>query len=390
MIKRQLTKQLQQAAKDYPIVSVLGPRQSGKTTLVKDVFKDYQYVNLENLTNREFALKDPQGFLEVYSNKVIIDETQNAPQLFSYLQVKTDEDKINGQYILTGSQHFLLMESISQSLAGRISLNTLLPLSYQELIQAKLAPKNYHQLIFKGGYPSLYAQKSTIKSWHSNYLQTFIERDIRTLKNVTNLSAFQSFIKLCAARTGQIVNLSALAKDANITHNTAKAWLSLLETSFIVFFLQPHHQNFNKRLIKSPKLYFYDTGLACWLLGIESEKQLSTHYLAGNLFESLIVSEYYKHIFHTTGLRPRAYFWRDKTGHEIDLVIEKSDALIPIEIKSGKTFRSSWLHDLHYWQKLAKGKSTKAHLVYGGNQTESRQNTNITPWQSIPKLFPQL
>lgn len=389
MINRQLTPQLKQVTKNYPIIAVLGPRQSGKTTLVRNIFKDYQYVNLENLDNREFALKDPRGFLEVYSNKVIIDEAQKAPHLFSYLQVKTDEDKINGQYILTGSQHFLLMESITQSLAGRISLNTLLPLSYLELTNSKLAPKNYHQLIFKGGYPSLYTNKSTIKTWHSNYLQTFIERDIRSLKNVTNLSTFQTFVKLCAARSGQIINLSALAKDTNITHNTAKAWLSLLETSFIIFFLQPHYQNFNKRLIKSPKLYFYDTGLACWLLGIKSPTQLSTHYLAGNLFETFIISEYYKH-YTSTGLQPRAYFWRDKTGHEIDLIIENANTLIPFEIKSGKTFRSQWLHDLHYWQKLARNKSTQAHLIYGGNQPESRQNTQIIPWQSIHQVFTKL
>lgn len=385
MIKRDLTNQLKLAVKKFPIVGIVGPRQSGKTTLVREVFKKYDYVNLEELDNRQFAKEDPRGFLETHSSQVIIDEVQKVPELFSYLQTHVDRINKPGQFILTGSQHFLLMEKISQSLAGRIALFDLLPLSFKELEGAKISFPNYHEYIFRGGYPRIYSDNIDPKSWYSNYVQTYVERDLRNLQNVTNLGAFQTFLKLCAGRVGQLVNFSSLAQDTGISHNTARQWLSLLQESFIIFLLQPYYRNFNKRLIKSSKLYFVDTGLATWLLGINTQEQLKEHYLSGGLFENWIIAEYMKSRFNQ-GLPVNAYFWRDKTGHEIDLLVTSDNKLTAIEIKSGKTFNSDFIKNLNYWRKIAGKTAGKSRVIYGGSSNQKRQDINIYGWKSLLQI----
>ncbi len=381
-IQRELTKKLKQTFRQFPIVALIGPRQSGKTTLVKHVFPVLDYVSLEDPDTREFAQSDPRGFLDSYQKGVIIDEAQRLPELFSYLQGIVDKKKKAGQFILTGSQNFLLHQQISQSLAGRVALLKLLPLS---LLELESQPTDYEHFLFKGFYPKLYASKIEPNDWYPNYLQTYIERDIRQLKDITNLGAFQKFIKMCAARTGQILNLTTLANDCGITHNTARAWLAVLEASFIVFLLKPHYKNFNKRLIKAPKLYFYDVGLAAHLLGIESSEQIKTHHLKGSLFESLIISELFKKRFNS-GKIENCYFWRDKTGHEIDCLIEQGTKLSPLEIKSGKTISSEYFRDLNYWNKLAKASVADSFVVYGGNKNQKRSQAHVLSWRNLAEL----
>ena len=385
LINRIVAKKIKRLFRQFPVISIIGPRQSGKTTLVKYVFQDVEYISLEDLDAREFARRDPRGFLSTYQNGCIIDEAQRVPELFSYIQTAVDSRKKSGQFILTGSQHFLLQENISQTLAGRTSIIKLLPLSLEELKNTSYKLTDSDNFLFKGFYPRIYDKNLQPYDWYPHYIQTYIERDIRLIKNVSNLASFQKFIKLCVGRIGQVLNLSAIGNDCGITHNTAKSWISLLETSFIVFLLKPHHKNFNKRLVKMPKLYFYDTGLACSLLGIENKKQLVSHYLRGHLFESLIISEIIKARFNQ-GLEPHCYYWRDKTGHEIDCIIEKASSLIPIEIKAGKTIVSDYFDGLNYWTKLSAVKKQNTYVVYGGDETQKRSTANIVSWKNIPSI----
>ena len=294
MVTRHLQKQLLLLAKKMPVIAITGPRQSGKTTLLKTAFPSYDYVNLEHPPTRTLALNDPDHFLAQYNKGLIIDEAQRAPELFSYIQVVVDKKKKMGQYILSGSQNFSLIENISQSLAGRVVLVNLLPFSYKEMLEGKLKIKNSEQLIFKGAYPAVYDRKISPAVYYSSYLNTYVERDVRQLVNVQNLSLFESFIKLLAGRVGQLLNLSELGNSLGVDHKTVKKWLSVLETSYIVYFVQPYHSNFNKRLVKTPKLYFYDTGLACNLLGIDDEKQLINHWAKGALFENMVINELLK------------------------------------------------------------------------------------------------
>lgn len=385
MIKRILAAKLKALSAKFPVISVVGPRQSGKTTLVKDVFRKEEYVSLEDLDAREFALKDPRGFLATYNKGVIIDEAQRVPELFSYIQTVVDKKKSPGQFILTGSQNILLHENISQTLAGRVAILKLMPFSLEELRAGGYQLANSDEYIFKGLYPRIYDRKIAPADWYPNYIQTYVERDVRLIKNISDLSAFQRFIKLCAGRIGQVINLSALGNDCGITHNTARDWLSILESSYIVFLLKPYHKSFNKRLIKMPKLYFYDTGLACSFLGIQSQAQLVSHYLRGNLFESFILSEIIKRHFNK-GVEPRCYFWRDKTGHEIDCILEIADTIRPIEIKSGKTITNDFFNGLKYWDKLSpRGK--KSYLIYNGDDVQKRTSVNIINWKRIPSVF---
>lgn len=386
MIKRKQESVVKKSAKQFPIVGIVGPRQSGKTTLAQTTFKNYQYVSLEDLDMRDFATRDPRKFLETYSGNVIFDEIQNTPELFSYIQSHTDKAKIPGQYILTGSQHFSMMESISQTLAGRIALHTLLPLSLDEFNKGETSSESYVKYLFTGCYPRIYDQNIDPQQFYSNYIQTYIERDVRNIKNVTNLTTFQRFVKLCAGRVGQLLNLSSLANDVGITHNTAASWISLLEASFIVYLHKPYYKNFNKRVTKSPKLYFYDTGLAVSLLGVESEKQLSTHHLIGSLFENMVISEYLKFRFNE-GKQNNAYFWRDKTGREIDLLIENERKLYSIEIKSGKTISSDYFSNLNYWQALTGNTSDTSYVLYGGNEKQKRSEATVFNWINMTKLF---
>ena len=386
MIKRALSEKLKQLASKFPVVSVVGPRQSGKTTLVKHVFPNADYVSLEDLDNREFAVKDPRGFLSTYGKETIIDEAQRAPGLFSYLQTEVDNRPKAGRFILTGSQNFLLQQNISQSLAGRAALVKLLPFSMDELRLAgrKLAAApNY---IFTGSYPRIYDKKIDPKDWYPNYIQTYVERDVRLIKNIPDLNAFQKFIKLCAGRTGQILNLSSLGNDCGITHNTAKSWLSILEASYIVFLMRPYYKNFNKRLVKAPKLYFYDTGLVSSLLGIQNAGQVASHYLYGGIFESLIISEIIKNGFNA-GIDRDCYYWRDKLGNEIDCVVRMPDRTFQIEIKSSKTIAEDFFNGFRYWTKVGAGERGKSFLVYGGEENQKRSGIDVIGWNKVMSIF---
>ena len=384
MIKRNITKKILAYYRQYPIISLIGPRQSGKTTLVKNIFPKKPYVNLEDLENREFALGDPKGFLSQYKNGAIIDEVQRVPELMSYLQVTVDERKKNGLYVLTGSQNFLLMESISQSLAGRAAIFNLLPFSLSELSSAKIkfSKTEIDNLLFKGFYPKLFGQKLGAAGYYANYIRTYVERDVRLIKNISNLSAFKRFLNLCAARTGQLLNISSLAADCGVNQKTAQSWLSILEASFIIYLLRPHYKNYGKRVIKMPKIYFYDTGLLCSLLGITDKKQLKSHYLKGGIFESFVISEFIKYNYNQ-GTKPNVYFWRDKTGNEIDLLIETPEKLIPIEIKSGQTIANDYFKGLRYYNNLSRGDYKNSYIIYGGRLKQQRSEGNVFGWERL-------
>jgi predicted AAA+ superfamily ATPase len=384
MISRTLEEKLRYFAKKLPVVAVLGPRQSGKTTLTKASFPHYRYITFEDAGIRLLAEEDPKKFLQDLSqeNGVIFDEIQRVPSLFSYMQLWVDEHDRPGYFVLTGSHNFLLSQIINQTLAGRIAILTLLPLSIYELKQAQLLPKNIDTLIVQGQYPRIYAKNLIASDLYPFYIQTYVERDVRQIINVTNLHAFQTFIKLCAGRIGQLLNLSSLSNDCGISVNTAKSWLSVLEASYIIFLLQPYHKNFNKRLIKSPKLYFYDTGIACSLLGIQNAEQLATHYLRGGLFENLIMSDIIK-TYYNQGLQPQAYFWRDSQGHEIDCLLEKTASLIPIEIKAGQTINPSFFTGIDFFKTISDMPLADEIVIYGGEPLTSRGQGRIVSWQDM-------
>ncbi len=382
MIERTAHQKLSSLARSFPAVAVIGPRQSGKTTLVKTLFPKKPYVLLEEPDTRAFAIKDPRGFLAQFPDGAILDEVQRAPELFSYLQGILDKKNRPGLFILTGSQNFLLMESISQSLAGRIALLSLLPFSLEELRKAGIFFESFEDCLIRGFYPRIYDQKIKPGDLYSNYVQTYIERDVRLLKNVQDLSTFHSFLKLCSHRNGQLLNLSSLAADCGINHNTAKAWISLLEASYIIYLLRPHHKNFNKRLVKMPKLYFYDTGLAAYLADIQDKQHLSHHPLRGALFESFVISDLLKRRFNQ-GEGSNLYFWRDKLGHEIDCLLEQPDGPVLVEIKSGKTVADDFFEHLEYYQKLSGVSPRNSFIVYGGDQKQRRSVGQVIPWSYL-------
>lgn len=387
MIERDLAAQIKRHAQYFPVVAILGPRQSGKTTLSKALFGTYRYISLEEPAARAEAVNDPRTFLRknVEPDGLIIDEAQRAPELFSYIQTYVDEYKKNGRIIVTGSQNFLLMQAITQTLAGRIALHTLLPLSAAELKRVKLLAVSPEDAIIKGFYPRLFDEQVSPKTWYSDYINTCLERDMRLIQNVTDLSAFQRFTKLCAGRVGQILNITSLANDCGISVNTAKGWLSLLATSYIIFLLHPHYKNFSKRLIKSPKLYFYDTGLVCNLLSIETADQLYNHYLRGGIFECMVIADIFKQQYNV-GDRPSCYFWRDQTGHEVDCLIERGQYLFPIEIKAGLTINESFFTGLNYWNKLAEADPANSFIVYAGDQQTTWSNIHLTSWNACDQL----
>ena len=385
MIERIAAKTLKKLAKDFPVLAVTGPRQSGKTTLVQAIFPNKPYVSLEEIDLRDFAINDPRGFLNQFPDGAILDEVQRCPELFSYIQSIVDADKRAGLFVLTDSQQFGLLSNISQSLAGRMALLSLLPFSLIELQKSPLAPATLDAMLFQGLYPPIYDRKPSPLHWYDSYIQTYIERDVRQLINVRDLSSFQRFVRLCAARTGQLLNLSSLANDCGINHMTAKAWLSVLEASYLVTLISPHFNNFNKRLVKSQKLYFLDTGLAARLMGIQTVEQLSLHPQRGALFETWVVGELLKARFNKA-LSSNLYFWRDHIGNEVDLLIEKGNHLIPVEIKAGQTVASDFLKGLNYWLQLAGKSADKGWLLYGGNQRQTRQNIEVVPWKNVNEL----
>lgn len=372
MIPRNITPIIKNRLKEFPILTLTGPRQSGKTTLLRNAFPDYTYFNLERIDYRQMILDDPMGFLQAQGSNVIFDEAQRIPELFSYIQVVSDEQNEPGQYILSGSQSFLMNEQISQSLAGRTYVSHLLPFGINEL---QINGANYLETIFNGFYPRLHDSNMLPGDFYPSYIQTYIERDVRSIKTIENLDIFTRFISLCAGRIGQVLNLSSLANDTGISVNTAKSWLSLLESSFILYQLKPWYKNFNKRLIKSPKLYFYDTGLACSLLKINNASMLQTHYLYGALYENFIISEIRKAYYHA-GMAPSIYYWRESNGTEIDCIIEKgTNSIMAIEIKGGATFNKDYLKNLNRLPDSAI--SIEKYLIHPGDQSIKIKDVNI-------------
>lgn len=382
LIKRHLSKIIREELGKYPIVAITGPRQSGKTTLVKYLFPDYTYISLENPDLREYAKVDANSFLREFSSKVIIDEAQRVPDLFSYLQTHVDEHQSMGQYILSGSQNFHLLESITQSLAGRVSILKLFPLSITELEQSGNLPSDWQTLILKGSYPAIYNRNIDSQGYYSNYFQSYVQRDISLLINVHNLNLFKNFVALCASRTGQLLNLNNIASECGIAFTTAKSWLSILESSYIIFLLQPYFENFAKRIIKSPKLYFYDTGLVAYLLGYRSKNQLLKPALTGALFENLIISELQKENFHLNQLK-EYWFWRDSNGHEIDLLEKTMNGFDIFEIKSTQTISYKLLEGMDYFDKISNGRVTSKTLIYGGDETQDRSHFRVRNWKSL-------
>lgn len=363
------------------MISILGPRQSGKTTLAKKLFPNYVYVNLENPDTRAVAQNDPRGFLSKYRQKIIIDEIQRVPHLFSYLQEIVDTDKISQQFILTGSQHFLLLDIIPQTLAGRMAVFNLNPLSNDELEMNNRLAKSWPDQILKGHYPALYHPKTDRSIWFAGYLATYLDRDVRLISQVDNLPLFERFLRMLAGRTSQLLNLTSIGNDLGISHNTAKAWVSLLETSGLVFLLQPYYANLTKRLVKTPKLYFTDTGLVCWLLGIQNQEQLQSHPLIGALFETLMVNEYHKHVANFV-LPWQLYFYRDHKGLEADLVVDRAGKLELIEIKAQQTLNSDFLVPT---KKIKNGLKGVAQCtgIYGGKEDYSTLNGPVNSWQKL-------
>lgn len=378
MIPRTLAPIFTSLAGQYPVITVTGPRQSGKTTLCRTTFPEKSYVNLEAPDTRDFARNDPRGFLATYKDGAILDEIQRAPELLSYLQPIVDENPAPGRFILTGSQQFDVMTHVTQSLAGRTALLKLLPLCIEELSAADIQMPVDQQLL-TGFYPRIYDSKLDPTQALGNYFETYVERDIRQLINIKDLALFEKFVRLCAGRVGQLLNLQSLGNDVGISHTTARTWLTLLEASYIVYVLQPWHTNLSKRQIKSPKLYFYDVGLAAYLLGIENESHVSRHPLRGNLFENLIVIEALKYRFNR-GKRSNLYFWRDAKGNEIDLVIESGPDIAAVEIKAGATVSSDWFKGLHTFSaKLLAPPKVNA-LIYSG--TEQQRRSDVTVWRA--------
>lgn len=395
MIDRMMEKALLARAGEYPAVTITGPRQSGKTTLARKVFPDYDYVSLENPDERTFALEDPKGFLNRFTRPVIMDEIQRAPELFSYLQGRMDADGRPGRYVLTGSQNFLLMEKVSQSLAGRTALFHLLPFSRAELLgrqpmalkdighkipeQADAGASMFHTF-FRGFYPRIHDKNLDPQDWLRNYFHTYIERDVRNIVQVGDIEAFGRFVRLCAGRAGQLLNLSALGVDCGVSHATARRWISVLETSFIVYLLRPHYENFSRRQIKSPKLYFLDTGLLCYLLRVRSPRDVATHPARGALFESFVLGELLKCAFNQ-GRDADLYFWRDVGGHEVDFVVEADGKRVPVEAKSGETLPCDFLRGIQYWRGLSGRQETPAAVVYGGESSMMRSDTAVYSWR---------
>lgn len=378
MIQREAEIEIRALAKQFKAVAVVGPRQSGKTTLVRYIFNDKPYANLENPDLRIYATEDPRGFLANYPNGAVLDEVQRVPELFSYLQQILDESVANGLFILTGSNNFLLQEQISQSLAGRVGYLNLLPLTLNEINDHD---SNSNQLMFKGGYPALYNENIDPTRWFANYIRTYIERDVRMIKNITNLITFERFIRLCAGRIGQLLNMSSLAVEVGVDVKTINAWISVLETSFVVFRLQPYHENFNKRIVKMPKLYFYDTGLALALLGVENPGQIELHPFRGSLFENMIIVNLLKKRYNA-GKTNNLYFWRDNVGNEIDLLIQSGTGLVPIEIKSGQTVTNEYFKGILFWNKITQTEG--GYVVYAGEMMQNRSNgITVVPFRDF-------
>lgn len=379
MIERVLKAKLLEMAAKYPIVTVTGPRQSGKSTLLKTSFPDYKYVSLEDPDMRLFATDDPRGFLATYPDKTVIDEVQRVPSLFSYIQTHTDKENKEGMYMLAGSHNFLLMENVNQSLAGRTAVLKLLPFSHHEMSFGKILPTAVDEETFKGAYPRIYDKDIAPIDYYPYYIQTYVERDVRLMKNIGDLSKFIRFIKLCAGRIGQLLNLSSLANECGVAVSTISTWISILEASYICYLLKPDHNNYAKRLVKTPKLYFYDTGLACSLLDIRSPEQVSTHFLRGGLFENLVINEFIKESYNK-GEEPSLTFWRDSTGNEVNLLSTIEGRQFAYEIKSGATYSSDFFKGISKWAKLSGATPEQCFAIYNGDKNMITSQGEVIKW----------
>lgn len=384
MIQREAEAEIRTLAMQFKAVAIVGPRQSGKTTLVRHIFGDKPYVNLENPDLRRYATDDPRGFLSDYPRGAVLDEVQRVPELFSYLQQILDESEDHGLFILTGSNNFLLQERISQSLSGRVGYLNLLPLA---LCEIKDSRSTVNELMYKGGYPVLHSEVAEPAKWYPNYIRTYVERDVRLIKNISDLDTFERFLRLCAGRIGQLLNMSSLAVETGVDVKTIGAWLSVLETSFVLFRLQPYHQNYNKRIVKMPKLYFYDTGLAISLLGIENSAQLALNPFRGSLFENMIIVELLKKRYNA-GKSHQLFFWRDNVGNEVDLLINKGNSLLPVEIKSGQTVTDDYFKGLLFWNKITA--TGGGYIIYGGELKQNRSNgIKVLSFRDLNELYQQ-
>lgn len=383
MFNRKIQNTLNELSSSIRAIALLGPRQSGKTTLSKIQFPEHQYFSLENPNIQSRVLEDPIGFLKSISGNCILDEVQNTPELLSYLQEILDNKNDKRQFVITGSNSFQLNQNISQSLAGRIRIFTILPFSRSE-IPDNLQQKELDTALWTGSYPRIYDEGLPAQDWLADYYNTYVQKDVRTLLNVSDLTQFDRFIRVCAGRCGRLSEFSSIASEVGISQPTAVRWAGILEASFILFRLQPHFKNFNKRIIKSPKLYFYDTGLLCFLLRIQSPEQLSTHPLRGEIFENWVISEYFK-LYFSQGKEPALYFWRDQHGHEVDLVIDTSTHLFPIEIKSSASFNPDWGQNLTWFNKLQNFNDSM--VVYGGDESFKFKEMEVKSWKSVSSEF---
>ena len=372
---------LKRSLRGYPIVVVTGPRQAGKSTLLRQTLPDWQMLSLEDLDMREFAQNDPRAFLQRYPAPLVIHEAQRVPDLLSYLQTAVDRNGRMGQYVLSGSQQFSLLAGVTQSLAGRTSLIALHPLRLKELADGGDMPTSLDRYLVQGGYPAIHARRLDVQRYYADYVASYVERDVRSLSTVQDLGSFQRFMRLCAARTGQLLNLNALANDCGISQPTANAWMNLLEASFIVKRIAPYHRNFGKRLVKTPKLYFLDTGLCAWLLGIASERDMQSHYARGALFETWAVTEALKWRAVRGNAQP-LYFWRDNIGNEVDLLLEQDGGITLVEVKSGQTFQPGWLQSLKTVQRHM-DQATRNAVLYGGESGASRTDGELVGWRDL-------
>lgn len=378
---RSYTELLRRSLRDYPVVVVTGARQAGKSTLLRQTLPDWQMLSLEDLDMREFAQNDPRAFLQRYPAPVILDEVQRVPSLLSYIQTAVDSSGTMGQYVLSGSQQFSLLAGVTQSLAGRASLIELHPLRLKELADAGDMPGSLDRYLLQGGYPAVHARGLEPQRYYADYVASYVERDVRSLSAVQDLGTFQRFMRLCAARTGQLLNLNALANDCGISQPTANAWMNLLEASFVVKRIAPYHRNFGKRLVKTPKLYFLDTGLCAWLLGITSERDMQSHYARGALFETWAVTEALKWRAVRGNAQP-LYFWRDNIGNEVDLLLEQDSGITLVEVKSGQTFQNGWMQSLKTVQRHM-AEPTRNAVLYGGDLSASRTDAQVVGWRDL-------
>lgn len=384
MVVRDSIRSLKEIAGSFKAIVITGPRQSGKTTLTKSFFPDEPYITLENPSDRNLALADPISFLSAFPQGAILDEVQKAPELFSYLQGILDSSIEKGKFVLTGSNNFLLLESISQSLAGRVGYLDLLPFSIHEREKCPDPPISLEENIFLGGYPAIVHDKIKPETWFASYVRTYVERDVRLIKNISDLTTFQRFLYLCAGRIGQQINLTNLANDTGVDHKTIQSWLGVLQASYIVYPLPPYYKNFNKRLTKSSKLYFYDTGLVCYLLGIRSPEEITNHGYRGPLFENFVITELLKNRFNA-GQRSNLFYWRESGGNEIDVLIDKGNFQIPLEIKSAATLNMDFFKGLTYWEKLT-GQKEGLILIYAGEGGKKYKNVSVFNWKDITDI----